>query len=76
MPSPDPKPPHAGPLSGDDAAPGPIGPERLRALREAILNGTYPMDAAVVSGLTTLFRHGAPAAAAGPLPPHPPGSAH
>lgn len=59
MPSPDPKPPHAGPLSGDDAAPGPIGPERLRALREAILGGTYPLDQAVTSGLERLFRPGA-----------------
>lgn len=33
-----------------------IGPERLRALREAILNGTYPTQDAVEEGLTRLFR--------------------
>jgi hypothetical protein len=35
--------------------PRPIGPERLRALREAIRNGTYPTDADVLSGLVRLF---------------------
>jgi hypothetical protein len=33
-----------------------IGPERLRALREAILDGTYPTQDAVEKGLTRLFR--------------------
>ncbi|MDA1195874.1 MAG: hypothetical protein O2894_11905 [Planctomycetota bacterium] len=34
----------------------PIGPERLRALREAIRSGTYPNDAQVLGGLTRLLR--------------------
>lgn len=33
----------------------PIGPERLRALREAIQNGTYPLDEHVLGGLGKLF---------------------
>ena len=33
----------------------PIGPERLRALREAIQNGTYPLDEHVMGGLGKLF---------------------
>jgi hypothetical protein len=36
--------------------PRPIGPERLRALREAIRNGTYPTDADVMGGLVRMFR--------------------
>jgi hypothetical protein len=38
--------------------PRPIGPEALRALREAIRNGTYPSDAAVMAGLERLIRRG------------------
>ena len=34
---------------------GPIGPERLKALREAIQKGTYPTDADVVGGLTRML---------------------
>jgi hypothetical protein len=33
----------------------PIGPERLRALREAIRNGTYPSDDHVLGGLERMF---------------------
>ena len=33
----------------------PIGPERLRALAEAIRNGTYPTDEHVVLGLRRMF---------------------
>jgi len=33
----------------------PIGPERLRALREAIRNGTYPSDEHVLGGLERMF---------------------
>ena len=33
----------------------PIGPERLKALREAIRNGTYPSDEHVLGGLERLF---------------------
>lgn len=33
----------------------PIGPEKLRRLRESILNGTYPLDEAVVGGLAKMF---------------------
>ena len=33
----------------------PIGPERLKALREAIQNGTYPSDEHVMGGLARLF---------------------
>ena len=33
----------------------PIGPERLRALREAIRSGTYPSDEHVMGGLARLF---------------------
>jgi hypothetical protein len=42
--------------AADDKPPRPIGPERLRALREAILSGAYPTQAAVTSGLLSLFR--------------------
>jgi hypothetical protein len=68
--------PHPDPLSpdapADDAGPvTPIGPERLRALREAILSGTYPLDAAVTHGLANLFSEGAPRAAAAARPPEP-----
>ena len=34
----------------------PIGPERLKALREAIQNGTYPSDEHVLGGLARLFK--------------------
>ncbi len=34
---------------------GPIGPERLAQLREAIRNGTYPTESDVVGGLVRLF---------------------
>ena len=47
------------PTPDDSAPPRPIGPERLRALREAILGGTDPLDQAVTSGLERLFRPGA-----------------
>jgi hypothetical protein len=61
--APNPEPLRTPDLPADDGAPvTPIGPERLRALREAILNGTYPLDAAVTSGLTTLFQSGGPGA--------------
>jgi len=41
---------------GDAKAPlSPIGPERLRAVREAIENGTYPTQADVLGGLDRLF---------------------
>lgn len=33
----------------------PIGPERLKALREAIRNGTYPSEEQVLGGLERLF---------------------
>ena len=33
----------------------PIGPERLRALREAIQNGTYPTEEDVLGGLDRLL---------------------
>ncbi len=33
----------------------PIGPEKLRRLRESILNGSYPLDAAVIGGLAKMF---------------------
>jgi hypothetical protein len=58
---------------GPADAPRPIGPERLRALREAIEKGTYPNDRVVVSGLVRMFRprssppaRGTPPADAGP----------
>jgi hypothetical protein len=44
------------PTAFADDRPRPIGPERLKALREAIRNGTYPTDRAVQSGLLRLFR--------------------
>jgi anti-sigma28 factor (negative regulator of flagellin synthesis) len=47
-------------------APRPIGMDRLRALREAIRNGTYPTDADVVGGLVRMF--GEPDAPAAPEP--------
>lgn len=70
------------PLHDPKAAPAPlipaedppplraIGPERLRALREAILNGTYPMQDAVEEGLTRLFG-GARGSEGPPAPPAP-----
>ncbi len=36
--------------------PRPIGPERLKALREAIESGTYPADEHVMGGLVRMFR--------------------
>lgn len=33
----------------------PIGPERLRELREAIRNGTYPTEADVLGGLERML---------------------
>jgi hypothetical protein len=36
--------------------PRPIGPEALRALRDAIRNGTYPSDSDVMGGLVRMFR--------------------
>lgn len=33
----------------------PIGPERLRKLREQIRNGTYPTEKKAVEGLVTMF---------------------
>jgi hypothetical protein len=70
LPSHDPKAAHPQPPSAppppavaprdDEAPPHPIGPERLRALREAILNGTYPTEGAVTGGLVNLFRQPAP----------------
>ena len=42
--------------AGDGDTPlGPIGPERLAKLREAIRNGTYPTESDVVGGLVRLF---------------------
>jgi anti-sigma28 factor (negative regulator of flagellin synthesis) len=35
--------------------PRPIGKERLKALREAIRNGTYPSDEDVAGGLARMF---------------------
>lgn len=56
------------PAADDASAPRPIGPERLRALREAILNGTYPSESAVTEGLSSLFRGSAPRAGDSPPP--------
>jgi anti-sigma28 factor (negative regulator of flagellin synthesis) len=39
--------------------PRPIGRERLRQLREAIRNGTYPTDADVMGGLARMFHEDA-----------------
>ena len=44
------------PAPDDRDVPRPIGPERLKAIREAIRNGTYPSDADVVGGLVRMFR--------------------
>lgn len=56
-------PPEAGPAQSPKKARGgkshrplePIGPDKLRQLRESILNGTYPLDEAVVGGLAKMF---------------------
>ena len=48
------------PTADETGAPRPIGPERLRALREAILSGAYPGEAEVTDGLASLFRKSAP----------------
>ncbi len=42
---------HAGPSDRLE----PIGPERLRALRKAIREGTYPTEADVLGGLERMF---------------------
>jgi hypothetical protein len=56
LPASDPQLPRTPGTPLDDGAPvKPIGPERLRALREAILAGTYPLDAAAHSGLATML---------------------
>jgi hypothetical protein len=76
-PTPDPKAAATAPVppaADDGQAPRPIGPERLRALREAILNGTYPTEAAVASWLTSLFRQ-PPPPPQGDAPKPPPGAA-
>jgi hypothetical protein len=44
------------PMAFSGTRPHPIGPEALKALREAIRNGTYPTDRAVESGLLRMFR--------------------
>ena len=58
--TPDPKAPAASPVAPADAfahkPPKPIGPEALKALREAIKSGKYPSDDAVRSGLERLIR--------------------
>jgi hypothetical protein len=55
---------------GPKDVPRPIGPERLRALREAIRNGTYPSDADVMGGLVRMFREpDAPAPESDGAPP-------
>ena len=58
--TPEPKAPAAPPVAPGDAfahkPPKPIGPEALKALREAIKSGKYPSDAAVRSGLERLIR--------------------
>ena len=41
--------------SSDKDKLSPIGPDRLRALREAIENGTYPTEADVLGGLDRLL---------------------
>lgn len=44
------------PLPGDDGGElRPIGPQRLRELRERIRNGTYPTDQDVEAGLRRMF---------------------
>ena len=43
------------PLETAEDALRPIGPERLRELREAIRNGTYPTEADVLGGLERLL---------------------
>ena len=46
--------------SGDTRKPEPIGMERLRAIRKAIREGTYPAPEDVVGGLARLFRENPP----------------
>ena len=43
---------------GPDQPLAPIGPERLKALREAIRSGQYPSDADVVGGLERMLHGG------------------
>ena len=43
------------PLSDGKEPLSPIGPERLRALRQAIEDGTYPREADVLGGLERLL---------------------
>ena len=57
------------PAADDAAAPQPIGPERLRALREAILSGAYPGEVAVTDGLTSLLRKPGPRSGESAPPP-------
>ena len=47
--------PVASSAAGGKDALEPIGPERLRALREAIENGTYPTEEDVLGGLDRLL---------------------
>lgn len=59
FPASDPQSPRTPGAPLDDGTPvKPIGPERLRALREAILAGTYPLEAAAQSGLASMFGSG------------------
>jgi hypothetical protein len=57
------------PVADEAGAPRPIGPERLRALREAILSGAYPGEAEVTDGLASLFRKPGPPPGGSPPPP-------
>jgi hypothetical protein len=41
--------------AGASAPLAPIGPERLKALREAIQDGSYPSDEHVLGGLERMF---------------------
>ena len=45
----------AGKVHGPADPLGPIGPDRLRALREAIRDGTYPTQADVLGGLERML---------------------
>ena len=44
------------PMAIGQGPPRPIGPEALKALREAIKSGKYPSDAVVVRGLVRMIR--------------------
>jgi hypothetical protein len=39
-----------------EGKPRPIGPKALKALRDAIRDGTYPSDRAVRAGILRMFR--------------------